>query len=291
MEEKIIDMHNHSTYSDGEKTPMELIEYAYENNVGIMAITDHDTLNGVKNIDRNHPLLTSKQIEVYNGIELSAKKEKGTMHILGYDIDLDNEALNTKMSQLKDNSINYIISMLHQIKKDYNIRFTCEDIKELINANHNLARPDIAKLCMKYGYATTMDEAFKKYLIPAKDKIRGGLKGLHYKECLDLINNSNGIAVLAHPKSLLLNEKEFLILLKSLIENGLRGIEVFHSSHSKEEMEFYLKVANEYNLLISGGSDYHGPIAKPDVQIGTGVNNNLKIKSLSLVDTLKARNN
>lgn len=290
-EEKLIDMHAHSTYSDGELSPMNLIEYAYQNNVGIMAITDHDTINGVKNIERTHPLITSKKIIVYNGIELSAKRDKGTMHILGYDIDLNNESLNDKMSLLKDNSVNYIISILHQIKQDYNIRFTYEDIKELINSTHNLGRPDVAKLCMKYGYAQTMDEAFKKYLIPAKDKIRGGLKGLHYTECLSLINNSGGIAILAHPKSLELSEKEFLILLKDMINEGLRGIEVYHSSHSKEEMEFYLKIANEYGLLVSGGSDYHGPIAKPNVQIGTGINNNLKIKSLSLVDELKARKN
>lgn len=285
--DKLIDMHNHTTYSDGELTPMELIEYAYNNNIGIMAITDHDTLNGVKNIDRNNPILNN--ITVYDGIELSVKRDFGTMHILGYDIDINDITLTGKMNQLKDNSINYIISMLHQIKVDYGIKFTYQDLNILFNSNHNLGRPDIAKLCIKYGYATSIDEAFKKYLIPAKDKIRDALKGLHYIECLELITNANGIPVLAHPKTLKLNEKEFLILLKDMIKHGLRGIEVYHSSHTKEEMEYYLEIASKFDLLISGGSDYHGPLVKPDVMIGTGVNNNLKIKQLSLVDELKKR--
>ena len=104
-----------------------------------------------------------------------------------------------------------------------------------------------------------------------------------------LINNSGGIAVLAHPKSLELSEKEFLIVLKDLISHGLKGIEVYHPTHSKEEMEYYKMIAEKYNLLISGGSDYHGKIVKPDIEIGTGKNNNLNIKQLTLVDELHRR--
>ena len=175
---------------------------------------------------------------------------------------------------------------MEQLKRDYEIIFKYKDIIEMINANHNLGRPDLAKLCVKYGYAKDIDDAFKKYLIPAKEKVRGVNKGLYYPECLKLINESGGIPVLAHPKSLDLTEKEFLVLLKDMIDSGLKGIEVYHSSHTKEEMEFYLKIANEYNLLISGGSDFHGKTVKPNVEIGTGVNNNLKIKELSLIDNI-----
>ena len=103
---------------------------------------------------------------------------------------------------------------------------------------------------------------------------------------LDLITNSGGIPVLAHPKSLELSEKEFLILLRNMIDCGLRGIEVYHSSHSKEEMDYYLEIANKYNLLVSGGSDFHGKSVKPDIELGIG-NNNLKIKRLSLLEHIK----
>ena len=217
---KIIDMHTHTNYSDGDLSPQELIRLAIDKRIGTLAITDHDTIEGIKKDNRNEDIIVDSGIEIINGIELSAKTDKGRMHILGYGIDLNNKSLNKKMVDLKDNSINSVLSIMEQIKRDYGIRFSYEDIKELVNANHNLGRPDLAKLCVKYGYATT------------------------YQECLELIANSGGIPVLAHPKSLELSEKEFLILLKEMISCGLKGIEAYHSSHSKEEMDYYLEIAN-----------------------------------------------
>lgn len=284
--EKIIDMHTHTNYSDGDLSPQELIRLAIDKRIGTLAITDHDTIEGIKKVNRNEDIIVDSGIEIINGIELSAKADKGRMHILGYGIDLNNESLNKKMIDLKDNSINSVLSIMEQIKRDYGIRFSYEDIKELVNANHNLGRLDLAKLCVKYGYATTSQDAFDKYLIDAHNKTRQTSKGLQYQECLELITNSGGIPVLAHPKSLELSEKEFLILLKEMISYGLKGIEVYHSSHSKEEMDYYLEIANKYNLLVSGGSDFHGKSVKPDIKLGTGKDNNIRIKKLSLLDKL-----
>ena len=284
--EKIIDMHTHTNYSDGDLSPQELIRLAIDKRIGTLAITDHDTIEGIKKVNRNENIIVDSGIEIINGIELSAKTNKGRMHILGYGIDLNNKALNKKMIDLKDNSINSVLSIMEQIKRDYGIRFSYEDIKELVNANHNLGRPDLAKLCIKYGYAATVQNAFDKYLIDAYNKTRQTGKGLQYQECLELIANSGGIPVLAHPKSLELSEKDFLILLKDMISCGLKGIEVYHSSHTKEEMKYYLEIANKYDLLISGGSDYHGKTVKPDIELGTGKNNNIRIKKLSILNNL-----
>ncbi len=234
-EEKLIDLHTHTTSSDGDLSPQELIRLAIDKRIGIIAITDHDTIEGIKKVNRNEDIVVASGIKIINGIELSAKTDKGRMHILGYDIDLENSSLNKKMINLKDNSINSVLSIMEQIKRDYGIKFSYEDIKELVNANHNLGRPDLAKLCVKYGYATTFQDAFDKYLIDAHNKTRQTSKGLQYQECLELITNSGGIPVLAHPKSLELSEKEFLILLNEMISHGLQGIEVYHSSHTKEE--------------------------------------------------------
>lgn len=283
---KIIDMHTHTNYSDGDLSPQELIKLAIEEGISTLAITDHDTIEGIKQVDRNDPLIVDSGIKIINGIELSAKRSKGRMHILGYDIDLDNEVLNKKMSDLRDNSINSVLSIMEQIKRDYGIIFKYDDIKNLVNANHNLGRPDLAKLCVKYGYATTVQDAFDRYLIDAYNKTRQTSKNLQYQECLELISNSGGISVLAHPKSLELTEKEFLILLKDMINCGLKGIEVYHPSHTKEEMQYYLEIANKYNLLVSGGSDYHGKTVKPDIELGKGKNNNIKIEKLSLLDKI-----
>lgn len=280
--EKIIDMHTHTNYSDGELSPHELIEYAMIKGIGTIAITDHDTIAGIKTV--NH--IDYPGIKIIDGIELSAKVSKGQMHILGYGIDLENEALNAKMSVLRDNSMNSVLSVMEQIKRDYGIVFHADDIVELITARHNLGRPDLAKLCIKYGHAVGVQDAFDKYLNPAFEKVRRIGKGLPYQECLELIKNSGGIPVLAHPKTLKLSEKELLILIREMMRYGLQGIEVYHSSHTKEEMDFYLDIANKYDLLVSGGSDYHGKGVKPEVEIGTGVNNNLLIKKLSLLDKL-----
>ena len=285
MERKLIDMHMHTCYSDGELTPDELIEYAISRNVGTMAITDHDTINGLKNIKKNY----GNKIDIYNGIELSAKVPKGTMHILGYDIDINNQELNDKMHELKNNSLQKILSLIEQLKKDYGIIFDYEEIKGLINSNHNLGRPDLAMLLLKRGLVSSIREGFDKYLNDADDKIKGTNKKLTYQECLSLIINSGGIPVLAHPKTLKLNKEELIDLLNNMKKCGLRGIEVYHSTHNQEERELYESLANEFDLLISGGSDYHGRIVKPDIEVATGRNNNLKIKRLSLVDELKNR--
>lgn len=285
--DKLIDLHTHTNFSDGDLSPHELIKLAIEKNIGTIAITDHDTLEGIKNVDRNNSLIVDSGINIINGIELSAKVPIGRMHILGYDIDLNNSMLNEKMSELKDNSINSVLALIVQISKDYGIRFKYEDIKELVNANHNLGSPDIAKMCVKAGYAPNYRKAFDTYLLDSYEKVRGINKKPSYLECIELITQSGGIPILAHPKSLELSEKDFLILLKEMISLGLKGIEVYHSSHSKEEMEFYSKIANKYDLLISGGSDYHGKTVKPDIDLGIGKNNNLYIRELSLLNYIK----
>lgn len=281
---KIIDMHCHSNYSDGELSPNKLINLAIKNNIGTLSITDHDTIDGIKNIDNS---FFESSIKIINGIELSAKTDKGKMHILGYDFDISNKELNDKLLEFKTININYVLSILEELKKDYNIFFTYDEIKELVNSNHNLGRPDVAKLMIKNGYVKTVQEAFDKYLIEIHSKLGERRKGIDYKECINLILNSGGIPVLAHPKTLELSDKDLLILLKEMINFGLKGIEVYHSSHTPEEIKYYLEIANKYNLLISGGSDYHGKIVKPDVELGYGINNNLKIKKLSILGKIK----
>lgn len=287
--EKIIDLHAHTNFSDGELTPEQLIREAIQNRVGTIAITDHDTIRGIQSLDKESQIILDSGIQIIDGIELSAKTKKGRMHILGYDINLQNQELNNKMSELRDNAFNATLSVMEQIKRDYGIVFSYEDIKNLINSTHNIGRPDLAKLCIKYGYASSVQDAFDKYLIEAHNKTRKTGKGLPYQECLELIKKSNGIPVLAHPKTLELSEKELLILIREMIDYGLQGIEVYHSSHTKEEIELYLSIAKKYNLLISGGSDYHGPIVKPNINLGTGENNNLKIKELSLLNYINKR--
>ena len=280
----LIDMHMHTIYSDGELSPDELVSKAIEKGIKTMAITDHDTTKGLRNLDKGK----YKDIEIINGIELSIKVPKGQMHILGYDYDINDERINNRLEELRNNSYNQVVAIMGELVKQ-GIKFKAEDIQGIFNCFGNIGRPNIARVMVKYGIVSSNQEAFDKYLIEAYEKIRGSGKGILYDEALSLINNSGGIAVLAHPKSLKMDEKEFLITLRELIDKGLRGIEVYHSTHSKEDIEYFERIAKEYNLLVSGGSDYHGPFVKPDIEVGTGRNNNLHIKQLSLVDELHNR--
>ena len=145
--EKAIDMHTHTNYSDGDLSPEKLIRLAIDKRIGTLAITDHDTIEGIKKVNRNEDIIVDTGIEIINGIELSAKRETGRMHILGYGIDLENKDLNKKMSELRDISINSELTILEQIKKDNNIRFNYDDIKDLVNSTHHINRVDIARLC------------------------------------------------------------------------------------------------------------------------------------------------
>ena len=110
---------------------------------------------------------------------------------------------------------------------------------------------------------------------------------MSYEESIDLILRSEGIPVLAHPKSLELSDSELIVLIEKLKACGLQGIEVYHSSHTKEEREFYMDIANRYGLLVSGGSDYHGKSVKPEIELGRGTNNNVLVRKLSILDKIK----
>lgn len=280
-----VDMHMHSVYSDGDLTPNELIKMAYKNNIGTISITDHDTLKGLKKIVTGYRHEEADYVKVIPGIELSAKTDRGRMHILGYDFDINDKALNDKMNELKNNSIYSVISIINQLKIDYGIVFDSSDIKDLFSNVGNIGRPHVAKLLIKYGYVNGVQEAFDKYLADAYNKTSFSNKGISYIECINLIKNAGGISVLAHPNQLLLNDDDLEDKIKEMVSNGLDGIEVYHSGHSKEETKKYLEIANKYNLLISGGSDYHGKSVKPDINIGETSNG--KIKRLSLLSKIK----
>lgn len=286
-EPNLIDMHTHTKFSDGELTPDELILKAKNEGIKTIAITDHDTLLGVQNIT-----IDSKKegIEVIKGIEVSIKVPTGRMHILGYDINVYDEKLNQKMEELHNNSVYSVISLICQLKKDYDIVFETEEILEILNRQSNIGRPDLARLLMKHNHVNSVQEAFDKYLIEAYKKCQQAKKGLSIEEGIKLIKEANGLAVLAHPITLKKSPEELDELVGQLVDQGLDGIEVYHSEHSAQNSEEYLTLANKYNLLVSAGSDYHGPIVKPNIELGKG-KNNIKVKQLSLLDTINSRRN
>ena len=279
---KLIDLHVHSSYSDGDYTPTELIHIAKSKNIGTISITDHDTVLAYHNMEAQN------DVEVIPGIELSAKDEIGRMHILGYGINPFDSKLTKKIEQLKENNIDAFFMILDCLKK-HGLIFDSKDISCLLNKNGDVGRNDLAKLCVDYGYSETVDDAFKKYLIDAHLKTRSKRKEMSYEECCDVIREAGGIPVLAHPVTLNRSVQELDSFVEKLVMAGLMGIEVIHSKHTSEEITFYIELINKYNLLFSGGTDYHGEITKPEIEIGVGKQKKLILTNCSVLDYVKGR--
>lgn len=263
----LIDLHTHTTASDGQYSPSEVIEMAEKNKVKTIAITDHDTVKGLTDINYNNP-----NILIIPGIELTVKREKGRMHILGLNIDYNNKELNNYLLTIKENNrrnlrniINYLI--------EHNIILDKDDVDKIFQKETNIGRPDVAKLLIKEGYVTSVQEAFDKYLIEAFNQTRKNNVGYSYDTIIKLILNANGIPILAHPNSLELNHEEFEILIKDMIDKGLLGLEIYHPNMNQDEREYYMSIAKKYDLLYSGGTDFHGEKVKPDIKLGLGKDN------------------
>lgn len=279
-ENKYIDLHTHTTASDGEHTPKEVIERSKKNNIGIVAITDHDTIQGL-----DDKLFIQKDIIVIPGVELTVKVSKGRMHILGYNIDYHNKELIEYLRNTKKNNVDNLKRIIDYLIKA-GIVFEEKDIEEILNRPTNVGRPDVAKLLIKGEYVSTVQEAFDKYLIEAFNMTRKNNRGNTIEGALNAITNAHGIPILAHPSSLELNRQDFENLLQDMIKLGLRGLEVYHPNVNDEDRLFYMDMVNKYKLLYSGGSDYHGEHIKPDIELAYG-RDNLYIKEASILKELK----
>lgn len=282
-----IDLHSHSTHSDGTLTPSELLNLAKNNNIEVLAITDHDDIEGSKKlVESNHQGIT-----VYSGVELNAKVDKGQMHILGYNIDLYDKKLNERLRELKEHSKSNILLYVEQLKNDYNIILPEEDINNLLNREGNIGRPQLALILIKYGHVKTVQEAFDKYL--KDDKVRKIKFWIEKEECINLINNAGGIAVLAHPFTLKLTNEELKEEIRQLVNLGLKGIEIIHSNSNEEQREYYKELAKEFNLITTGGTDFHGEEVKPNIELGSGINGNVKVTEeiITLPKTITSRYN
>lgn len=249
IKNKKFDLHSHTTASDGELTPAQLVDLAYEKGLEVLAITDHDTLEGLVEAKER---AKKYEIEIINGVELSTKYKGISVDILGYGVD-KKEALELILKQAKIERENRAYRIIEKFN-DIGMRITVEDVKE-ISGDGVYARPHIAKAIVKKGYVKTVQEVFDKYLADGKpcciDKMV-----LTPKDAIELIHQSGGIASIAHP--ILLNDDQ---LLENMIqEHKFDAIEVWHSKQNKNDSKKYKNIAKKYNLIATGGSDYHNDL-------------------------------
>ena len=244
------DLHTHTHFSDGIYSPKEVLKMAYENGVSCLAITDHDTIEGVKEAFKIH------KKERYNfkliaGVELSVGGEECEVHLLGLNIDLENKVLNdslTEFSLRRKNRINKIVAVLRNL--GYYIE--ANEVFAFTQANQSLGRLHIAQTLVNKGYFPSVQEVFSKLLY------KNGPAYVEHKKhnlenAINLIHDANGEAVLAHPCYI----KDEAIL-KKAVSLGLDGIEVYYPEHTVNKVKKYLCFARDNNLKVSGGSDFHG---------------------------------
>ena len=253
------DFHIHSKYSDGEYDVETIINKLNENNITNFAITDHDNVESVD-------YLRERDLNNISGVEMSSRYNNLNMHILGYYIDGDLDELKKLCNRISELRKARLYEHVSKLEKEYNLQFDELDLMNLTKKYSTLGRPHIGKLLIKYGYVSSMEEAFKKYLFNVHSSV---FYRMDARLVIDAIHKAGGIAILAHPKKI--EDKyntDIEDFLPDLVEIGIDGIEIYNSLHYNEDSKRYKEIATKYNLLISGGSDYHGPNIKPNVKLG-----------------------
>ncbi len=265
---KYIDLHVHSVCSDGTFTPEELVELAINNDLIAFALTDHDTVDGV---ERAILAAKDRNVEVIPGIELSCEytiepERKKEIHILGYQLDWKHPGLCEALTAVADERDNRNRKMCANLSAaGYPI-----DYDSLVArfGNKILTRAHFARFLLEQGAIPSLDAAFKKTL--AQDGPYFVMrKYLTPKKGIELIQQAGGIPVLAHPLLYKMSVTEIRNMIVELKEYGLKGIEALYSRNRGTDEAFVRKLADEYDLFITGGSDFHGT-NKPDIELGRG---------------------
>ena len=278
-----VDLHLHTTASDGVLSPSEIVRYAKAKGLQAIAITDHDTIDGCE-----EGLSEAERIgfEVIPGIEISAEYSPGSMHILGFFLDIHHPLLNERLEYLQKARAERNPKMVAKLNQ-LGMEVTYEEVLKA-SGGGQVGRPHFANVLLEKKYVRSFQEAFDRFLkkgAPAYvDKLR-----FTSKEALHFINEAGGMAVLAHPNTLGVNrssELEKLIL--QLVDEGLKGIEVYYPEHSAVEVAQYKTLADRHSLLSTGGTDYHG-IEKNELDIGVG-RGEMKLP-YSIVENMKALRN
>lgn len=280
----MIDLHIHSTASDGQYCPSEVVRLAAQTGVEVMALTDHDTIAGLEEAASEAARVG---IDFIPGIEISVRCTGVTkeMHILGYGIVSESSSLKALCAQmLRQRSQRK--ARIFEFLSGKGIDLAPDEVEKYAS-NGLVARPHFARAMVTAGYVSCIREAFDLYLAtPEFDRLERPKPAP--KDAIKTILDSGGVPVLAHPIQLNLGGTQLEALLQELICYGIRGIEVYYSTHTPEQTAFFLSLAKKYNLIITGGSDFHGEKVKPDIALGTGVCGSLDFHDREAVRLLRA---
>lgn len=257
---KIADLHTHSTASDGQYTPSQLVRLARDRGIEVLALTDHDTLDG---LDEACQAGEDLGLKVLRGVELGAKEYRN-LHILGYGFSRDAPALQKLCAQMKegrDQRKYRIIDFL----REKGLELTLEEVEEIAGGDI-IARPHFAQAMVRRGYVASSPEAFDRYL-DTSEYAKIERQKPDARTCVETIHSAGGQVSLAHPYQVKLPDNELEALVHTLAGYGLDAIECYYPRHTPEQQAFYLHLADKYHLHITGGSDFHGERIKSDISL------------------------
>lgn len=276
----MIDLHVHSTFSDGSLTPAQLVQQAVESGLHAVALTDHDTTDGLA------PFLAAASttaVRAVPGVEISVDVQHGTLHLLGYFIQPGTPTLDELLTRIRHGREIRNQQILDKLNR-LGFRLSWDEVASFAGEDV-VGRPHFALAMIAKGFVKNKDQAFGEYLGKGR---RAYVDRLRFPpaESIQAIRSAGGVAVLAHPATLDLQGTPLRTFIESLSQAGLGGMEVYYSEHSPDQFHSYLNLARELGLAITGGSDFHGKL-NPDIRMGVGFGG-LRIPD-ELVDALAAR--
>lgn len=278
-----IDLHAHTTASDGSLSPTELVEKAHALGLAALAVTDHDTLAGLAEA---RAAADRVGLDLVPGVELSVEDDGGRFHLLGYGFNPEDAALADTLITLRRSRAARNAQMAQKMA-ELSLPVTMDDVRAEAGEDAQvIARPHFARALIKKGVVGTVAEAFEKYLSTGKP-LYLPKEVLTPRDAIALIHAAGGVAVMAHPGLVPLDESALADRVARLAEDdGLDGIEALYSQHSPADTDRFLALAARLGLLTTGGSDFHG-IAKPHVPLG--VVSGGRPAPPALLDALRAR--
>jgi hypothetical protein len=264
--DKMIDLHVHSTASDGTLTPTEIIQEAHNRRISAIAITDHDSTDGI-----DEALVAGRQydIEVIPGVELSTEYQDTEIHVVGLFIDWHNEALLQQLHAFRDNRDNRNLKMIERLREE-GFSITAEEIYAR-NPDAVIARPHIARYLVDTGQVSNMQAVFNQYIGDGCKCFVDRMK-ISPMDAVKLIHQANGLAILAHPCLYKMKRAELETMVEEMVAAGLDGIEAIYSASQGSDEKDYKALAAKHGLLVSGGTDFHGS-NKPYLKLGIGKGN------------------
>jgi 3',5'-nucleoside bisphosphate phosphatase len=245
-----VDLHVHSTASDGVESPSEVVCLALERDLGALALTDHDTLGGVEEALR---AAAGSELEVIPGVEINSEGDWGDLHFLGYYVDPANPALQEKLAIVRDARLGRAYAMVKRLG-ELGMPLEWERVRALASGE-SVGRPHVGRALLECGYVASLQEAFDRYIANDGPAYVPRLR-LSPPEVIATIVGAGGVPVLAHPVH---SGAQVVERIPEFVEQGLRGLEVYYPDHAPADVKRLLGLCRRYGLLTTGGSDYHAP--------------------------------